>query len=266
MQLFQLCVLLPVAGVLAADTSVSVFVKDQVITEVQYGTTSKVDAAAVGQFQDTLMTTGWGILDVKGHKHASDLDQAFASGVVEGLLTFQRIHDHYQNMYKSHFGSLSASEVEQVKEWLGKQYNWTKTEVAANRDTSAVWEQVGNVMAQLDGLLAGYNKAAAASGSEIPQLTAFDFQVMNGDGDLFQIVPAVLKERRADFDKMTNNEAENYLARAGKCSSIIKVCEAKCPAFFYHPSFICETHLCLYVCMCVCVCLCVFFVVRDTAS
>eukprot|EP01061_Rhynchopus_euleeides_P031823 TRINITY_DN526_c0_g1_i3.p2 TRINITY_DN526_c0_g1~~TRINITY_DN526_c0_g1_i3.p2 ORF type:complete len:536 (+),score=260.16 TRINITY_DN526_c0_g1_i3:43-1650(+) len=229
------CLLLQAACVLAVTPSkVSVYVKDQAITRVVHNTLEQ-GASAVGQFEDALTTKGWGILDVKGSTVTTDADLAFAAGAVEGLLSYNRISDHYQNMYKSHFASLSAAEVQEVKSWLEKQYNWTKKEAEAKKGSSGVWEQVGNVMSQFDGLVAGYNMAV--NGTSYPALTQFDFLVLNGDGDLFQIVPAVLKHKRPDFDKMSNDEADNYLARAGKCSSIIKVTGNFSDLFMGHSSW-----------------------------
>ena len=46
-------------------------------------------STAVGVFNDTLMETGWGILDIiSGHgKPANDIDIMYAAGFLEGALT-----------------------------------------------------------------------------------------------------------------------------------------------------------------------------------
>ena len=46
-------------------------------------------STAVAMYNDTLMETGWGILDiVAGHgKPASDVDIMYAAGYIEGVLT-----------------------------------------------------------------------------------------------------------------------------------------------------------------------------------
>ncbi|KAK3090580.1 hypothetical protein FSP39_012855, partial [Pinctada imbricata] len=55
---------------------------------------------AVGVYNDTLETTGWGILDIASGYGAetSDSDIMYAAGYVEGYLTAKRIYQHYQNM------------------------------------------------------------------------------------------------------------------------------------------------------------------------
>ena len=85
---------------------------------------------AVGLFEDTLNVTGWGVLDVKTDGQNADAVQAYAAGFVEGLLTAPRIYEHYLNLWQVVFGKYNQSEVELVKDWMRRQDQWTRRQVA----------------------------------------------------------------------------------------------------------------------------------------
>ena len=54
------------------------------------GFIDKHGSAAYGLYNDTITTTGWGVLDVKaGHSkvNVSNHDMMYAAGVLEGVLT-----------------------------------------------------------------------------------------------------------------------------------------------------------------------------------
>eukprot|EP00755_Sulcionema_specki_P035816 Sspe_Gene.21958::Locus_8269_Transcript_1_1_Confidence_1.000_Length_1883::g.21958::m.21958 len=199
---------------------VSVWVEDGRLSKYEMGTLR--EGSGWGEFDDGLNHTGWGILDLTTSHTAPDADQAYAAGAVEGLLTAPRIWEHYLNMYDAHFGGRTKEQVEKVKAFMAKQDQWAREQIRANTN-DPFWRQVGNIFAQFDGLVAGYNKAADDGVYPVPPLSTWAFQVLNGDGDLFQIIPAVLKEARVDYFALHPTEAEVALQKAGKCSAIIKV-------------------------------------------
>jgi len=75
--------------------------------------------------------------------------------------------------------------------------------------------------AQLDGLELGYN--VASNMQQVPPLQKSAFHILNGVGDLFQIMPAVDPSRRSNFAEMTAKELQEYVQRRGMCSALIKV-------------------------------------------
>jgi hypothetical protein len=61
----------------------------------------------------------------------------------------------------------------------------------------------------------GYNAAASAD----KKLPLFAFQMLNGVGDLLDLINAVDPETRPDYDKML----ARFLGQKGHCSAMVKV-------------------------------------------
>jgi hypothetical protein len=65
----------------------------------------------------------------------------------------------------------------------------------------------------------GYNFAASAE----KKLPLFAFQMLNGVGDLLDLINAVDPETRPDYDKMSKKELARFLGEKGHCSAMVKV-------------------------------------------
>lgn len=61
-----------------------------------------------------------------------------------------------------------------------------------------------NSYAQYDGLIAGYNTHAASGKA----MTKMDFAIINGIGDLFDIIPAVDDTNQVQWDSLTPAQME----------------------------------------------------------
>jgi len=218
----------------AGMRSVSVEVKGGKIVSFADGVNKS--ATAWGTFADDLNTTGWGQLNLRTNAAHEDADQAFAAGAVEGMLTAPRIWEHFHNMFPSHFKSLNSSELAAVRDFMTTQDAWTREQIKSNGDTPGFWRQQRNVYAQFDGLRAGYN-AVAETKYPVGNLDVFDFQVLNSDGDFFQVVPAVVKRKRVDLRTLPVEEAELQLHKMGHCSAIIKVTGNFSDMFMGHSSW-----------------------------
>ena len=208
---------------------VSVFMQGGVVSQVVPNQVN-ASAHAVGTFENTLNKTGWGILNVRGVAGTgkSDADVSFAGGFVEGFLTAPRIASHFQNMYPSLFGKLSAADVVKVKGFLTTQHAWARAQAEEKKGTSVFWEQSYNLLRQHDGLAAGYRyfaeHAASLGKPGVQMLDELDIYILNAQGDLGQITPAVVQHARPGLDTMPVEEADRYLLSHGRCSALIKVC------------------------------------------
>lgn len=166
-----------------------------------------------GTFDDGLNTTGWGHLTV--HGDAAGLG-AEAMGVVEGYLTARHIQNAYLNNMAFTFGCTNASCVPKpVAEFMAQQEAWTRGQVAKNEDDK-FWQAVGGVMKQYDGMQVGVTLA----GVTLPDHWRW---LLNGIGDLFQIIPSVVKSARPNWNAMSRVEKRAELRRQGHCSGLIKV-------------------------------------------
>eukprot|EP00729_Bicosta_minor_P011971 gene11971-23531_t len=149
-------------------------------------------AAAWGSFADTLNVTGWGVLDIRTGAEYTDVVQHHAAGVLEGALTA-----------------------------MAEQDAWTRAQIKMADPSDTFWAHVAAVTAQFDGMVEGYSMVAAKG--TVPHLPVFAFQLLNGIGDLFQIIPSIDESARPDWTKMTTKEKRLELQRKGHCSAIIKV-------------------------------------------
>lgn len=180
-----------------------------------------------GTFDDGLNATGWGHLAV--HGDAAGLG-AEAMGVVEGYLTARHIQNAYLNNMAFTFGCTNASCVpEPVADFMAKQEAWTRGQVAKNLDDT-FWQAVGGVMKQYDGMQTGVTLA----GVTLPDHWRW---LLNGIGDLFQIIPSVVKSARPNWDAMSRVEKRAKLREQGHCSGLIKVLPGLEDLFMGHSSW-----------------------------
>jgi len=232
----------------AADTNsvqVSVALKPGQPFEIRPGR-SAADVAATGSFDDNLLRDGWGILNIETNNAHSDSEQAFAAGVIEGFLTARHIFAAQYNLFPVVFGntalqgyvgdySTNETELDDIKEFMNRQEAWTRVMVSQQAGTDPFWAHVGYLMAQFDGLVEGYGEATRRNIT--PALDRFAFQMLNGVGDLFDIIPAVKRHRRIDWLSLSLETAELLHARKGHCSALIKPTADFSDLFMAHSSW-----------------------------
>ena len=103
---------------------------------------------------------------------------------------------------------------------------------------SGEWRQMALIWSQYQGLAMGYSQRAMESG--LPPLPRFAFQLLNGCGDLFDILPSLnvsTTMTRADLDRMTAREVVDWDSERGMCSALIKVPSDNSDVFFGHSAW-----------------------------
>lgn len=68
-------------------------------------------------------------------------------------------------------------------------------------------------------------------------LTPWAFTMLNAMGDLFDIIPAVSKNKRPSFDKMTLEQLRQYSNKNGHCSALIRITPGLEEVFVGHTSW-----------------------------
>ena len=177
-------------------------------------------AVAWAAFDDTVLSTGFSTLTVNTSAAYTDHEQMYGAGVVEGYLTAQGIYDNSKNLYSETFKlNMTQPPPKDLAQWFVTQDAWARASVSGNPGT-AFWRQAGGIVAQFDGLEAGYAMNTAA-----PQpLGQFFFSMLNGIGDLFQIMPSLKPSLRKNASSFASaDEAERYAQGTGHCSAIIRV-------------------------------------------
>jgi len=199
------------------------------------GKADLANGAAVGYWFDNIQNDGWGRLTVKSNPAFDDYVQTFAGGYFEGATTWTRIYDHYVNIYSSFFGNLSAPIPPGLKGWLNTQDQWSRKQVSSQGPTNPYWGQVGAIIAQFDGLVAGYNAYATPD----KKLEPMAFTVLNGVGDLLDLTNAFrdeIKPHRPQHSHMTSDDWRDWIYNT-HCSAIIKVTGDLSDIFAGHTSW-----------------------------
>jgi hypothetical protein len=202
------------------DTTVTAtaFIKDGDVT-VQAGLQD--GGVAWVEFSHSLNTTGWSVLNIRTSGKFSDNDQAYAAGFLEGLVSAMDIYNTQDNLFRITFPNTNRSDVpDAVRQFLNDQEAWALDMVKANTN-DAFWRQIGYIMQQYAGLEDGYKKAVADM--IVPETDHFAFQLLNGLGDLFDIIPAVNPSMRIPWYDLDVYDAIDLHGRLGHCSGLVKV-------------------------------------------
>lgn len=211
---------------------------------VKHGNTHKVvpglnvrGSAASGTFNDTLMSSGWGVLNVVTSSSASDNDQFYAAGFLEGVLTANRIWQMNHNLWSFYFPNSPLGQPPAVySNFFEKQERWMRGMIASN-PTSPLWIQAGFIQQQFDGLVDGYRSVYPAKTNQY-YLSRFAFYMLNGAGDLLDLMSALEPEvHYKDWRKMSAEDFEIYFNSRSLCSALIKVTGDYSDLFAGHSSW-----------------------------
>ncbi|KAM4714944.1 phospholipase B-like 1 [Anableps anableps] len=189
------------------------------------------DGGAYGYFNDTLLLSGWGILEIKaGFGGAAQDDEItfFLAGYLEGYLTAGQMFSHYTNM----FPQLIKDEqvLIPLKHFMSKQDAWAREQATLRRNSDPLWNHLGLILAQLDGLHAGAAEWAKSKHRE--PLPLFALQFLNGVGDLLDLVPALTPRSNSSAGTATFRRPG-----MGLCTALIKVLPGYENLLFGHSSW-----------------------------
>ncbi|XP_052791309.1 phospholipase B-like 1 isoform X2 [Mya arenaria] len=229
--------LLAIISADAVYTSASVYCEDQKCS-YKLNVLDVEGATAYGVYNDTLSETGWGILNItagRGSKQPDNNQLMFAAGYLEGLLTQKRIYQHYLNLNDYFQGKFNNDKKwkDAVKAFFLEQDVFMRTMIKNNAPGSPYWRHMAYIVAQYDGLVAGYGTVAPAE----MKLPIYAFQMLNGNGDLLDMISAVRPDLVPDFFNMTRDEALAYVAQNGRCSALVKVLGMYEDVFMSHSSW-----------------------------
>uniref|UniRef100_A0A4X1V6H5 Phospholipase B-like n=1 Tax=Sus scrofa TaxID=9823 RepID=A0A4X1V6H5_PIG len=183
---------------------------------------------AYGFYNDSMKTTGWGILEIRagyGSQSLSNNIIMFAAGYLEGYLTAPHIYDHFTNLYPQLIKKSSV--LDKVQDFLRKQDQWTRDNIK-NYKNDPFWRHTGYVMAQMDGLYVGAMKRAVSEGRK--PITLFQIQFLNAVGDLLDLIPSLSPINYSDLKVFKRWDM-------GHCSALIKVLPGFENVFFAHSSW-----------------------------
>jgi hypothetical protein len=164
---------------------------------------------------------GWGKLHIETNSQYADEVQMHAAGYVEGYLTADRIYQQYINIYSVFWKNSSNPIPAVVLKWLDNQDTWVRYQAKKNKAQDNYWGQVANVLAQFDGLVAGYNDYMAMNDPS-KKLTSLAFSILNGVGDLLDVTAAFSAERPKNYDDWSYSKLKSWIYNS-HCSGFVKV-------------------------------------------
>ncbi|XP_030256661.1 phospholipase B-like 1 [Sparus aurata] len=191
----------------------------------------ETEGGAYGYFNDTLLMSGWGVLEIcAGHGRITQEDETtfFLAGYLEGYLTAGQMFNHYSNMYPQLIKDEKV--LNPLKRFLSKQDQWARDQVKLRRYSDPLWKHLGMILAQLDGLHAG--AALWAKSKHREPLSAFALQILNGVGDLLDLVPALTPRSNS-----STGAGAFRMPGMGHCTALIKVLPGFENLLFGHSSW-----------------------------
>lgn len=175
--------------------------------------------------------SGFGVLQLESNAGETGLRQYYAAGFLEGYLTQAQIFDHHTNVL-SVFSELKNGPSKELTAYISNQTQWMDNQIKAN-PSDRFWQQVAMVLEQYRGLMDGYNSAAPSD----KQLESFAFFILNGCGDLFDLLPKYQTQSFPDFMSMTKEEFDLYQSENGHCSALVKLTGDYSELFMSHSSW-----------------------------
>jgi hypothetical protein len=135
------------------------------------------------------------------------------------------------NMNSEFFGSKPPPA--KLGPWLDEQESWMAEQIKTHA-SDPYWQTVNLVVQQYEGLIAGYQATADPS----HPLKRFDFQVLNGVGDLLDLMSVITPQNELkDPLTMPTEEFERMQFKRGMCSAIVKVTGDYSEMFASHSSW-----------------------------
>ncbi|KAH0616816.1 hypothetical protein JD844_028228 [Phrynosoma platyrhinos] len=175
---------------------------------------------AYGYYNDTVHSTGWGILEIKagyGSQALGNENLMYAAGYLEGYLTASHMCDHVANLYPQLIKNIVVER--EVKDFMRKQDQWTRQQIKNNKD-DPFWRHAGYIIAQLDGLYMG--TVEWAKREKRTPLTAFQVSFLNAVGDLLDLIPALFVDKPEANCHILPIGSWQYQWDMGHCSALIK--------------------------------------------
>ncbi|VDN02331.1 unnamed protein product, partial [Thelazia callipaeda] len=137
------------------------------------------------RFRKCIVCFSWAILEVETFDHADEITQAFAAGLLEGILTRQLITYHFHNTVEGMCDGKHEYCVKLYK-YLLKNLNWIKETVNQKPKTDVYWKQYFSIcsMLQLAGDLIDLTKLFGISEKDSSHCSGL-IKIAPNNSDLF---------------------------------------------------------------------------------
>jgi hypothetical protein len=165
---------------------------------------------AVGRFRNAINSTGWSYLEIET-KSGFDTDlQAYAAGVLEGVLSRKVIDYALQNTFNDYCKGYQKY-CARLNRYLNQNLLYIKKKIENAPKDDPYWQSIRRSFLQLTGVLDGFNNNTSFEKIEI-NYNIHPIMMININGELY------------DLDKKFNKTKDPINSEEGsKCSGLIKV-------------------------------------------
>jgi hypothetical protein len=190
-------------------------------------------APATASYEINLEKSGWDTLTVSSYQGEdgkyTDEVKSYAMGYIEGMLTFNRIGNHYENCnaYFNPGGKLPDNTREFLKQ--NREYVY---QMYQDNHEDPYWIHAFSIYRQFEGIIDAYNYLAP----EDKRLTIEDAMVMNSH-DVSEIAYWKNKSARPDYSKMSVSQIREHVDSHNHCSALIKVAADFSDVWFGHDTW-----------------------------
>jgi hypothetical protein len=207
------------------------------VRAVAAGQSPPHDATAVADYNATLSTTGWDVINLESNGAASDQDQAYAAGYLNGYLTSARMWLSWQNNYGlTSNGKVNPEPIApQIAAFFEKNMAWMESNIEKNRKTDPYWNQAGLMWTMWQGTLAGAN----ANAKKGQTFTKNMLMMLTALGDLGDLNPGlnVTMNGLDSWRQMSKQRFDTWVMKSTHCSSLFKVLPDNSDIFFGHTTW-----------------------------
>lgn len=174
------------------------------------------DWVAKGMFDGAnYNTTGWSLLEIETNEQASDEDQAFGAGLLEGYLTKDLINLHLINTVGD-FCEEQSKTCSDLVYFLTSNYKWIINQISENKN-DPYWHQVDLVFHQFSGLFHGYY----GSDKNHIQINNVLHSMVKDIKPYLKLLALQLNGDMSELLASLNQESNPFIA--GSCSALIKL-------------------------------------------
>ncbi|KAL3084766.1 hypothetical protein niasHT_031657 [Heterodera trifolii] len=163
---------------------------------------------AVGRYKNAINMTGWSYLEVETKPDADPDMQAYAAGVLEGILTQSVLKLHLMNVMDDYCTGYQTY-CSKLKPYLKQNLDYVQQRLANSAADDPYWQGVKRAYLQMTGVWHGF--------SDAPFNVSIDFSLnpilmLNAHGDFYEL------ETKFNRSKDPRDEATG-----GRCSGLVKV-------------------------------------------
>ncbi|KAK8803715.1 hypothetical protein WA158_001409 [Blastocystis sp. Blastoise] len=172
------------------------------------------NSLAWGRMDNAIHQTGWNFLSINTNEKNSNEDQAYAAGLLEGILTHNQIYTHIKNQ------KTEEKPQEKVRRYFEENAKWDEEQKKSGKDR-LYWHHKEMMDRQAQGVIDGYFRAAS---EEQNFVTAWQIKVLTYEYDIWDlniVLPDVNTTSATTHNLRTS--IEEYRRKMDHCSALLRI-------------------------------------------